>query len=540
MVFVLPKPKKTKSGAEVARQVIPADVRDEYARLYGKRWEERWRAEPGTPAAECKHLYGEWVARISGRIEVIRAEKRGDGIALSRKDALALAGEWYLWFVARHENDPGKPEGWEEELWRVVDAMLDYAPDEVRAKPISDLTWTRDPEVRTGIRPVIADRGHTAQFLADRGIALTNEARALFLDAVLDNYIAGLSLLERRALGDYSPDELPKQFPQFSLSARRGAATAQSPWKLFESWASARQPAPSSISRWRPVFTHLETKFAGPDAQPLTQDTAQAWSRELITAKRSRGTVRDVWVNAAHTVYAWARTERLIASNPFEGLSVTVPRKIKRRETDAFTAEEAQTILRAASAVQNTKDAFDAAKRWVPWLCAYSGARVGEITQLRGVDVGQRGDFHAMRITPDAGTTKTGKARTVPLHEHLKAQGFLEFVRTRGKGPLFYKQESEHDTSAPDDPMKPKRSPAVRVRESLAHWVRDLGITDQEVQPNHGWRDTFKQIAERNGISERIHDAITGHSPKTVARTYGQATPEDMASALRKFPRYKI
>ena len=172
----MPKPKTLRSGAQTARQVIPLDVRAEYKRLYGVAWEELWRAKPGTPAAECKRLYGEWVALISGRIEAIRAEKRGDGINLSRKDALALAGEWYVWFVARHENDPGKPETWETELWSIINAMLAHAPDHVRAEPISDLAWARDPEVRAGIRPVIADHGDTAQFLADRGIALTNEA----------------------------------------------------------------------------------------------------------------------------------------------------------------------------------------------------------------------------------------------------------------------------------------------------------------------------------------------------------------------------
>ncbi len=40
--------------------------------------------------------------------------------------------------------------------------------------------------------------------------------------------------------------------------------------------------------------------------------------------------------------------------------------------------------------------------------------------------------------------------------------------------------------------------------------------------------------------SERVHDAITGHAPKSVGRTYGKATPEDMAATLRKFPRYEI
>ncbi len=144
-----------------------------------------------------------------------------------------------------------------------------------------------------------------------------------------------------------------------------------------------------------------------------------------------------------------------------------------------------------------------------------------------------------MRLTPDAGTMKTDP-RTVPLHEHIIAQGFLEFVKSRGKGPLFYETESASEAKATDDPMKPKRPQSVKARHRLAQWVRDIGFNDPEVQPNHVWRDTFKQIAERHDISERVHDAITGHAPKSVGRTYGKATPEDMAAALRKFPRYEI
>jgi hypothetical protein len=35
------------------------------------------------------------------------------------------------------------------------------------------LPWTHGSDVRAGIRPVLADLGHTAQFLANRRIALT-------------------------------------------------------------------------------------------------------------------------------------------------------------------------------------------------------------------------------------------------------------------------------------------------------------------------------------------------------------------------------
>ena len=47
------------------------------------------------------------------------------------------------------------------------------------------------------------------QFLAGRGFSLTKAAQGQFLDCVLDNYIAAVWLLERRAKGDHEPDELP-------------------------------------------------------------------------------------------------------------------------------------------------------------------------------------------------------------------------------------------------------------------------------------------------------------------------------------------
>jgi hypothetical protein len=70
--------------------------------------------------------------------------------------------------------------------------------------------------------------------------------------------------------------------------------------------------------------------------------------------------------------------------------------------------------------------------------------------------------------------------------------------------------------------------------------VRSIGVADKEASPTHGWRHTFKQIADRHGISDRVSDAITGHAPPTQGRAYGAPTLEDMANALKLFPRYKV
>jgi integrase len=133
--------------------------------------------------------------------------------------------------------------------------------------------------------------------------------------------------------------------------------------------------------------------------------------------------------------------------------------------------------------------------------------------------------------------TEVVSSPPIPLHEHLIAQGFLAFVKKREEGPLFYKPRST-TTTTEADPLKRKKAPAAQVRQRLADWVRELGVTDTDVSPNHGWRHTFKQIGRRAGISDPVLDAICGHAPASVGSAYGRAPLEDMAAALRGFPRF--
>src|SRR5262249_35902591 len=147
------------------------------------------------------------------------------------------------------------------------------------------------------------------------------------------------------------------------------------PWALFTQWVSEAKPAASTVDRWRGVFLKLNADFPGHGAATLTTEEAQAWARGLITGERSARTVRDVWVVAGRTVFAWGISQRLLTHNPFSEVRVTVPRKAATRETKAFLPEESKIILSAALAISDPKTKAQAAKRWVPWLCAYTGAR---------------------------------------------------------------------------------------------------------------------------------------------------------------------
>jgi integrase len=540
MAFAMAALTRSKSGTYTGRKGIPKDVQEEYALLYGPRWEAKLTLPASLRWAEAKARYGEWLTEVETRIGAIRAKQRGERQSLSQKQAVALAGEWYRDFVAQHEENPGSPERWDADFWVLLDRLMEHAPGDIFTQKRKYLDQIiRNPEILKGIRPAMAKEARAEQFLASKGLVLTHEAHDLFIDCVVEAYLTAVQLLERRARGDFTADESLEQFPKFEPAPKSHKdPIGLTPWKLFEAWVEVKKPARATVDRWRGVFRGLQQHFEGRTAASISAEEVQDWVEGLVTPKRSAAVVQDIWCSAGRTVFGWAVATRRLSPNPFQGAKVAVPRKNKTRES-VFRPEEVKLILSASLTFKQTERAFDAARRWVPWICAYTGARAGEITQLRGQDLVKRDGQWAIKITPEAGTVKTREARTVPLHEHLIEQGFVEFVGTKGDGPLFYNVDTPVKATT-SDPTNPRKARSVKTRERIGGWVREVGVTDKDVQPNHAWRHTFKQIGDRAGITEKMSDAITGHAPANVGRSYGAPTVADMAEAMKKFPRYGI
>ena len=121
-------------------------------------------------------------------------------------------------------------------------------------------------------------------------------------------------------------------------------------------------------------------------------------------------------------------------------LDVKVTQGEKKR---SFTDEEAKTILRAAMLEK------DPVRRWVPWIGAYTGARVSEICQLRSEDVIRFDGIWCLKFAPEAGSLKTsGSERVIPVHPALIENGFLKFVERLKSGPIFRDLSPTNSVSA--------------------------------------------------------------------------------------------
>ena len=123
-------------------------------------------------------------------------------------------------------------------------------------------------------------------------------------------------------------------------------------------------------------------------------------------------------------------------------------------------------------------------------------------------------------------------AREVPLHPHLIEQGFLTAVAGR-RGPLFY-DPSKHRGGTAGNPQ------CKKVAERLARWVGELGITDKELLPNHGWRHRFKRVARSVRMDHEARDNIQGHAARTEGDKYGGTGITFRYEEICKLPRYQI
>ena len=164
-----------------------------------------------------------------------------------------------------------------------------------------------------------------------------------------------------------------------------------------------------------------------------------------------------------------------------------------------------------------------------PLLCAFSGARVVEITQLRSQDIRDEEGTFVLRISPDAGTVKTGQYRDVPIHPQIIELGFRGFVE-KSVGPLFYV------ASTKKDPVRAARTSAQIV----SRWLHKNNLIVQSVAPNHGWRHRFKTVGCEVGIHDRVLDALMGHASTTAGDAYGDVTIKTKAKAINRLPRYAL
>jgi len=443
----------------------------------------------------------------------IYAAARCEPVKLSARNLAALSRGVYDLFLATHGDDPGPVRRWEAFKafsraameGRIQDApelVPGAAPDEAadaEARFGAGLTQGIDALPVSESTAALEQRfGRLANWLlAERGIELHPKQRADLLKLAAIAAIQAGKQLKKHAAYDFSPDPEISRFPVFEAPSA-AAGSKRTLTDVFDRWRREIHPAASTVSTWQGVVASFKEHLGHEIVGRITHEDIVQWKDRLVDSGLSRKTISHTHLAAIKALLNFEVENKRLAVNPAAGITL----KLKRRAGQGklpYTDDEVARIL--ALAARETSPA----RRWLPWLAALSGARIGEVAQLWGKRITTEGGIDVMVIRPaeDGGSLKNEfSERTVPLHPALIEAGFLDFVRQRGQGPLFYRKSS-------GDPAKKHASKGVTNR--LAGWIRSNGFTEKRKAPNHALRHWFINKGQSLGVLDSVIDAIVGH-----------------------------
>ncbi|MCR9276177.1 MULTISPECIES: DUF6538 domain-containing protein [Mameliella] len=467
---------------------------------------------------EAKRRFTLALAAVEQHWQALRAGP----LSLTHKEALALAGEVREAFIDAFDDEPGQPERWTRIL--ATDALARGGGLNPLAVPTA-ATVARDLELRFGafVDGILRRHGLIVDE-ASRGKVLHQVSLAM-VDVGLVNYA--------KAQGDYSDSGETDRYPAFTPKTKaQGEKGKPQVGVTFTEVINAEirrraagkeaKPMPEGTARKYRQVVNAFSAFRKSDlVGTVTPQEADAWKWEMLEGGSLSNSTIAQRIQNVSTVIGWARVQSVGTlfpdRNPLD-LVVRPERNGVRSEDRTLRMEEAVTILRAAR--QETKPDL----RWLPWMCAYSGARVSEVAQLRPDDFFQFEGSWFFRLTTKGRKTlkNVHSIRRVPVHPDLVAEGLIEFVNRHREHP---EQRLFH----------------ARSQGNVAGWVRSkLKLTREDMAPSHGWRHLFEDKAMYAGMLDSAKTYITGRSKGRSAEGYGKSDVmlPGLAAEMRKIKGY--
>ena len=450
-------------------------------------------------------------------------------------------------------------------------AEADTARSTLRGKgPImfqGHVRWTQ-MELEDHIRAVATGDFSTVEEEADavlealgaevsRGSSLHNQTCALISEARSDHLRAQYRISSTGIEAEPSTPLVRRVKDRERLRAKPGETILE----LFEDYAKQRvvegRKRLSGIDQDRMVVT-LFADFVGRDRaiKSITRDECREFRntvaklppnfakrndykglglKDIAAQARQRceptlsAITRARYTSTVAPLFDWLVEEGYAETQPFHGLHQRVQKR--RNPRPPFSTSQIETMLRSPlfkGFLQDGKEHIaghqmaDDWRKWIPLMCLFTGARIGEIAQLQLRDIVREHGIWCFHLRDDekAGQrTKSGKSRIVPIHSTLIAIGVLDFVerqrksaKNNGNRQLFVELQPGKRGQYGDDP---------------SDWWRDyltrIGMKQSgDGYGAHSFRHTMTDQLRAAGFQDReFGPLILGHADTITTTGYG-------------------
>lgn len=495
--------------------VVPREVQRSLRTKDRKEAEKKFHAV----STEVEEEWDRWRTMLEGR-----------PVNLSHKDAVAIAGHDVVAYLAANKAEPEEAQlphkmvavtieniraHYAHSSLREGQAVFELGQELLKVPPYSlserlEALLDKEPP---GPRRVLASAlcgaliryretlgwMRAPKLARDLGIRLTKESRIKLADQIASFRLKGWAALKAYHEGDYRKRPFEEEGALPSLPTPTVAntrtpdrltfnAVIDDQERLSDLRLEKQRKSPATFRKYRTDCAAFANWRGDDKIATVTLLDAENWRDAMLkkveAGQLTRKTVK-VRVTAVHSVLNWAiehnkqdqkrgvgTGELFPNGNPLSGIDLPKP-ETTLSEEKTLSKDLARKILESAR--RETKTSY----RWIPWLLAYSGIRIGEAAQLEKRDVLEYEGhwYYLIRDDGEERSTKTHSHRRMPIHRAIVAEGFLKFVEAAPDGQLF---------------------PGNRVEKNVREWVHRVtepygGLGG--LQPNHAWRHLFGDLA---------------------------------------------
>ena len=561
------QPVKLTSGLYQLRRKVPLDLRQALGHEYKRSLNTRDPVEAKIKFAE------EWV-RSDAAFGLARAQLAGANL-LSVRDTRVLASRWYQVALKAMES-----------TGRFVDHLVvssaivvDHGDSYEEYTPLMSMREALAGDPDHDFLPIIAANAKAT--LRDKGIPMPASGTERFhqlIQAFYEHALLLSDVAKQRHEGDWDTHAKVILDEPLSVETKRLAPEPKTLKLLavFEAYGQDKalndgnqRGVRRTIDSYRAIIEQFIELAGEPHIAKVSRDTIRRYradlvklpakgngiraltARQLIAKAEAEGlpliteaTVRNK-LRAVSAVLSYAVHMGHIAENPViaggfgkaAAKAASNRSALTRRRNEYNEAELKQifeSVIYTDKGWSPPRANFGKAWYWMPLLMYYTGARREELAQLnvKDVQVTESGIWHLNILATDdddvgRGVKTIGSRRLIPLHPDVLTLGLDDYLKSLPPhGQLF--------------PLLKPNPHGYYGANFGKRWAEYLRVTVgliTSARPSHGFRHTFITLCRQVGISEEVHDAITGHaSNATVGRGYGSMPLERMAEEIKRLP----
>lgn len=400
----------------------------------------------------------------------------------------------------------------------------------------------------------------TIRELQQRGIHLSKSSPEFQKAAlvVLEAHVRAYDAMGKRQRGEIIPTPVAVRKSIEELGSRPFEELGPKLSEALSSWAAggsahnAKKPNANTVTEAEQAFRYFKELHGDLRLGEITREKAREFrdaiakvpaslprdlrkmplrellKRDLSTFKPRMATTVNKIVQVLGGIVSRAEREGFLDKvpgfvNPFgKAIRYSVDAHQTRRKH--FEKSDLKAIFTSPVYTKNERPAGGGGEAafWFPLIGLLSGMRLDEIAQLRICDLRQDEDtkrwFFDIDRTGERSAKTSSSIRHVPLHRELKRIGFLKYRETLLKGGA-----NAEDPLWPDVEAEGERTRSSAWSKWFGRYLRlTCGVMDT-TKVFHSFRHTFKRMTRDAGISEEMHDALTGHSGAGgVGRSYGR------------------